>query len=305
MMINSRCGDVNAEYENDTLDTFFDSSWYYLRFLNPSNGFHPCEKNLQKRVDIYIGGREHATLHLLYARLFCKSLTFMGILDENVFEKGEPFTKFLDVGVVQSLSFFDGQKYVEPLKGIRMGIKGRFEKMGKSKLNGIDPLTLVAEYGSDALRFHILSKTKVGSDFEWNVNGISGALKYIDKIKMIAGKVGFDVGNTYKENYFDISMDDLSQKEMTLIKEHDRMIRSIERDLEKCSLHTITSHLFKFTNLLSTHLKSGDLTNRVEKRCATSLIILSYPIITETCSNLGIEVDSHYFPQPIFEANWT
>ncbi len=151
----------SAQRETDTMDTFVCSSWYYLRYLDPKNTKNIAnDKNLNywMPVDFYVGGIEHAVLHLLYARFISKALTKLKIIDCN--PKGEPFKKLFNIGMV----YLHGKK------------------MSKSKGNVILPDELIEKYGSDALRGYELFVGPPDQDSQWQTNGISGIYRFLEKV---------------------------------------------------------------------------------------------------------------------------
>lgn len=187
-----KCGQP-ATRETDTLDTFFESSWYFLRYCC-AHAVEPLDKQLVENwmpVDYYIGGIEHAVLHLLYARFFTMVLKDLGYVS---FE--EPFTTLLAQGMVCHVSFQDenGQwLYPDEVErksdGSYVTVKGgrpvtaiRAEKMSKSKKNIVDPAQMVETYGADALRIFIMSDTPYDKDFDWNTEALDGAWRYVNKI---------------------------------------------------------------------------------------------------------------------------
>lgn len=161
--IKTKCPKCNkeAERETDTLDTFFDSSWYFLRFIDPKNKKRPFNKKLVEKwmpVDIYIGGAEHATMHLIYARFFVKALRDLGFIDID-----EPFKKLVNQGIVT-------------LGG---------EAMSKSKGNIVEPSEIIPNYGVDALRFFILFRALPDKDLEWSTEGIESIKRFLDRFEEI------------------------------------------------------------------------------------------------------------------------
>ena len=159
--VNVKCPKCNgkAKRETDTMDTFFDSSWYFLRYCNNKNKNNPFDKNKVNYwmpVDQYIGGAEHACMHLIYARFFVKALRDMGFLNFS-----EPFIKLFNQGMLHGP---DGNK------------------MSKSLGNVIDPLDTIKEYSTDALRFFLVSVASPDSDFNWSDKGIQGCFKFINKV---------------------------------------------------------------------------------------------------------------------------
>jgi len=180
--------------ETDTFDTFFESSWYQFRYTDAKNetvGFDKDKVNYWAPVDQYIGGVEHAVLHLLYARFFTKALRDCGYLDFD-----EPFTGLFTQGMVTHMSFKDANgKWVYPAdmiedangqsidKNTKLSVTAqRSEKMSKSKRNTVDPAEIMESYGADAARLFVLSDSPPERDLEWTESGIEGAWKYINKL---------------------------------------------------------------------------------------------------------------------------
>ncbi|MEM3074400.1 MAG: leucine--tRNA ligase [Candidatus Pacearchaeota archaeon] len=145
--------------ETDTMDTFMDSSWYYLRYCDNKNKKEPFSKikiNYWMPVDVYIGGAEHATLHLIYARFFTKAIRDLGYINFD-----EPFLKLINQGMVHG---FDGSV------------------MAKSRGNIVDPIKIINEVGADSLRLYLISNSSPENDFTWNENGVKGSFKFIKQI---------------------------------------------------------------------------------------------------------------------------
>lgn len=167
----------NAERETDTFDTFFESSWYFLRFCSPKSE-KPFENAMP--VDLYIGGVEHAILHLLYSRFFVMALRKCGY---DVY-KNEPFKKLVTQGMVCHKTYKKDGKWLSPeeaenLDGVEVG---KSIKMSKSKKNIVSPVDIIEKYGADTARFFIISDSPVERDFEWSDAGIVASYKFLQRI---------------------------------------------------------------------------------------------------------------------------
>ncbi|MBF0155335.1 MAG: leucine--tRNA ligase [Magnetococcales bacterium] len=187
-----RCG-APAQRETDTMDTFMESSWYYLRYCAPDCHTAPLDRARVERwmpVDQYIGGIEHAVLHLLYARFFHKALRDIGWVSCD-----EPFTRLLTQGMVRKDTFrcpTHGWRYpaevVQNDSGpacLECGAPlevGRNEKMSKSKHNVVDPNDLIAGYGADTARLFMLFTAPPERDLEWNESGVDGAWRFLNRL---------------------------------------------------------------------------------------------------------------------------
>ena len=187
-----RCG-VDAERETDTFDTFFESSWYFARFASPASplGIDPALARRWLPVDQYVGGIEHAVLHLLYARFFMRALTRCGRIDLS-----EPFDGLLTQGMVchETYKNEDGQwlfpEQVEratngalvEIQSGRPALLGRSEKMSKSKKNVVDPAFIIDNFGADTARLFMLSDSPPERDLDWTEAGVDGAFRYVNRL---------------------------------------------------------------------------------------------------------------------------
>ncbi|MGE0178273.1 MAG: leucine--tRNA ligase [Sphingomonas sp.] len=187
------CGGA-AVRETDTLDTFVDSSWYFIRFASqPAD--EPFDKTVAERwlpVDQYIGGVEHAILHLLYARFWTRALQRIGMID-----LAEPFRGLFTQGMVTHRTYQDAEGGwllpEEAEAAIAAGTRvtpGRIEKMSKSKRNTVDPEPIVDQYGADAVRWFMLSDSPPERDLEWSEAGIEGAWRFIQRLWRLAASPG-------------------------------------------------------------------------------------------------------------------
>jgi leucyl-tRNA synthetase len=178
--------------ETDTFDTFFESSWYFARFTsngNKDNGFDKADADMWLPVDQYIGGIEHAVLHLLYSRFFTRALKQCGYLSAK-----EPFAGLMTQGMVCHQTFrtengnwvlpehvdHRGDELVHTQTGKKI-IAGRTEKMSKSKRNVVDPEAIIGTYGADTARLFMLSDSPPDRDLDWTDSGIDGAWRYVNR----------------------------------------------------------------------------------------------------------------------------
>ena len=198
--------------ETDTLDTFVCSSWYYLRFCSPSEknyGFNKEEVDYWMPVDQYIGGVEHAILHLLYSRFFMHAISYE---NEN-FKIKEPFNGLFTQGMVchetykdtnnnwvspDEIETIDGKKY---LKKDKTNITvGPSESMSKSKKNTIDPENIILNYGADAARLFILSDSPPEKDVQWSEEGIISSFKFIQKLWNLNIKINDEIKKNHPKD---------------------------------------------------------------------------------------------------------
>lgn len=190
-----RCGSRLARREVETMDTFVDSSWYYARFTDARNSramFSPEAAAQAMPVGVYVGGIEHAVLHLLYARFVCKFL-----FDEGLLPTDEPFTRLLAQGMVQAPTFsdpatggflpasavsYDAAAGTARVLANQAPARVTFEKMSKSKHNGVDPLPTIAKYGADTTRLFILFKAPPELPLVWDDAAIAGQARWVQRI---------------------------------------------------------------------------------------------------------------------------
>jgi leucyl-tRNA synthetase len=190
------CCGKPARRETDTMDTFMCSSWYFLRYSDPKNDQLPFGRGAVDAwlpVDQYVGGIEHAILHLLYSRFFTKVLR-----DRQLLSCGEPFSKLLTQGMVQGVTYKNPHtgKYIPPsavadADDPRDPVSGEpletfFEKMSKSKYNGVDPAQVIDRYGADTARMFILFKAPPEKDLEWDDADVEGQFRFLQRLWRLA-----------------------------------------------------------------------------------------------------------------------
>ena len=274
---------MKAVRETDTLDTFVDSSWYFLRFCSSTEKTKPFnidEINYWMPVDQYIGGVEHAILHLLYSRFFTLALK-----DEYEFKFTEPFENLFTQGMVCHPTFkTKAGKWVFPKDVIEKNnsylsknneevIKGDSQAMSKSKKNIIDPDDIIKIYGSDAVRWFILSDSPPDRDIQWSDNGIQGAFKYIQKIWRTYEKL-----KTYKK--------EKEENDNTLIRNSNILIKDITDCIEKFHINVAVAKLYIFLNNINEEIEKQSLNKEdIEDIYKKYLIIISVfvPYIANEC----------------------
>ena len=248
-----RCG-RKSKRESDTMDTFMCSSWYFLRYPCSELNDKPFTKDKINKwlpVDQYVGGVEHAILHLLYARFLTKALR-----DNNLFDINEPFKKLLTQGMVQSAAFKNTNtgRYI-PLNKIKdknnpidpddnSKLEILFEKMSKSKYNGIDPETVIKKYGADTARMFILFKAPPEKDLEWGDSDVEGQFRFLSRVWKLYSEY-FNELNSGKKN---IKQETI---EKNIIRSMNIAIKEISNDIEKNQFNTAISELMKFYNAIS------------------------------------------------------
>ena len=241
--------------ETDTLDTFFESSWYFSKFCSTEKdqGLDIKKINYWMPVDQYIGGIEHAVLHLLYSRFFSRALNECGYKVPK-----EPFRGLLTQGMVCHETYKIGKKYLFPNEIVKNGSAahsksdkkpveiGRVEKMSKSKKNVIDPEDIINKYGADTARLFVLSDTPPERDLEWTSEGIEGTWKYINKLwKLI---------NTHLKDISSITdkkPKKLNQTSTEILKQIHKTISSVSNDYEKFRFNRAIARIRELTNIFS------------------------------------------------------
>lgn len=265
--INTSCPNCGTDSirETDTMDTFVDSSWYFLRFLDSNNINLPFDKEIINNwlpINQYIGGVEHAILHLLYSRFFVKALRDIEMLDVS-----EPFHNLFSQGMIN----FGGTK------------------MSKSKGNVVDPELYFATHGADALRLYILFMAPPSDGVEWNDGGIEGTKRFLNKV--------WD--NFEKISLLEIS--NQSELDLEIIRKINQSIYSITKHLDKFEFNTAVSDLMKINIELTNYLGSTTTISQETKEYITfNICSLLYPF----APHISSEIYELHSNKNIAESSW-
>jgi len=253
-----KCGKP-AKRETDTMDTFIDSSWYFFRYtdaLNESEAFNLDRVNDWMGVDQYVGGIEHAILHLLYSRFFTKVVRDRGLVDCD-----EPFNRLLTQGMVQGLTYKTKQtgKYLTEdqiifknkeirCKETNEPVDCFYEKMSKSKYNGVDPKLVLDKYGADTARMFILFKAPPEKDLEWDDKDVEGQFRFLNRVWTLINEFVTNENSAQNKSF---NTDKLSKNEKDLRRAIHTAIKEISEDLNgDYQFNTAVSELMKLSNSL-------------------------------------------------------
>lgn len=237
-----------ARRETDTFDTFFESSWYFARFASPDSPVGIDKKAADRwlPVDCYIGGIEHAVLHLLYSRFFTRVLKDCGYLSVS-----EPFKRLVTQGMICHETYKDAKtgEWLSPDEAAtRSGvITGRSEKMSKSKMNTVDPRHIIESYGADTARLFMLSDSPPDRDLEWTDAGIDGAWRYINRLwKLLRDNHGTVAGA-------DLSCVPMIEDDalLTLRKKTHQTIDAVSKDIEAFHFNKAVARLRELSNAMA------------------------------------------------------
>ncbi|MCP4022805.1 MAG: class I tRNA ligase family protein, partial [Desulfobacteraceae bacterium] len=284
--------------ETDTMDTFVESSWYYLRYCSPRYNegiFDPEEIKYWAPVDQYIGGVEHAVLHLLYSRYFMRVLNTLGLIDFK-----EPFTRLLTQGMVCKETLTcpkHGFLFPEQAKRDEAGTVtciecnsivdvGRVIKMSKSKKNVLDPNKLLAKYGADVTRLFCLFAAPPERDLEWSEDGVEGSHRFVNRVWRLAQSCTriTDGIDTFKGPASELAKDAKS-----LYIKANQTIKKVSEDIDK-SFHfnTAIAAIMELVNALySIDLEKADNEMKsVVGFCLETILLLLAPIIPHFCEEL-------------------
>ena len=266
--------------ETDTLDTFVDSAWYYLRFCSPENrdyGFSYEDINYWMPVDQYIGGVEHAILHLLYSRFFMQALSYKN----DKFNIKEPFKGLFTQGMVchetykdekgnwvspEEIISINGENFLKEDKTKKIKV-GPSESMSKSKRNTIDPERIISSYGADSVRLFILSDSPPEKDVQWSEEGISASYKFLQKLWNLNTKIIEEINKDHPQNSHN-----------ALIKFTNKFVKKMETNLNNFNYNIIIASLHEMQNFLSKEIGKG-YSQKILKQNYEKILITMIPII--------------------------
>ena len=271
-----KCGG-HAHRETDTMDTFICSSWYYMRYTDPHNATKPFDRdkvNYWSPVDQYIGGIEHAILHLLYSRFFTKVLRDAGLLDYD-----EPFANLLTQGMV-----------------IKDGAK-----MSKSLGNVVSPEEIISKYGADTARLFILFAAPVERDLDWSDEGVQGSFRFLNRVWRILNLFG----EAIKSGADDYSAQALTAEEISLRRTLHKTIKKVTEDVrDRFAFNTAISSLMELVNAMHA-FQDKKINPSLARELARDLLLMLAPFVPHIASELWskfFEGDVHKQAFPTFDA---
>jgi len=278
--INTTCPKCNspAKRETDTMDTFICSSWYYLRYIDPKNSEKVFDSELVNKwmnVDQYVGGIEHAILHLLYSRFFVKFLRDRGLVNFD-----EPFENLLTQGMVLK----DGTK------------------MSKSKGNTVDPDEIFANYGADTARLFILSDSPPARDLDWSDAGVEGCYKFLNRVwrlvKTCEPNLIF--------NYGEVNPDELSKENKALLRETHKTIKGITQDINnEFQFNTAISKSREFVNSIYDYVNAKNNYTDEDKAILSKAVFTLVKLMSPLVPHLSDEIWSEFGAQEsIHQSVW-
>ena len=284
----------DAQRETDTLDTFVDSSWYFARFTDPNNANAPFDKKAASYwlpVDQYVGGVEHAVLHLLYARFFTRAMRDCGFLEGPA--NGEPFKSLFTQGMVVHETYKSASgawllpEDTEIRDGVRVELKtgakvevGDIEKMSKSKKNVVDLDAFVTDYGADVARWFVLSDSPPERDVEWTASGVKGAWNFVQRVWTLAS-----AGNMPSPTDAPPKSIQLGEP-LALRQLAHRAIQSVTDDIENFRFNVAVARCYELVNGIAKLKGDGEAERWVRAealRILAQLISPFMPHLAEEC----------------------
>lgn len=286
------CCGGQARRDTDTMDTFVDSSWYFLRYCDPKNTDLPFAREIADGwtpVNQYIGGIEHAVMHLLYARFFHKMLRDFGYLSSN-----EPFKRLLTQGMVLGPSYYSAREnrflFAEEAEikggqafskktGEELSVK--IEKMSKSKNNGVDPEEMIVKYGADTTRLFIMFAAPPEKELEWSENGLAGAYRFLTRIWRLV-----------LENQANISSEDIdygamNKEDKALVIKLNQTIKKVTESIEAdYHFNTSIAATMELLNEVQAYTSDSAQATRVLGEALRKIVVMLSPFVPHFCDEL-------------------
>jgi leucyl-tRNA synthetase len=286
--------------ETDTFDTFFESSWYYARYADPHNetkAFDADKAAYWLPVDQYIGGVEHAVLHLLYSRFFNRVMAECGYYPAGRKDLSEPFAGLYTQGMITHMSFKDESGKWVDAKSVQKDDKGqwtlidtgaivtpqRIEKMSKSKRNTVDPQDILDAYGADAARLFVLSDSPPDRDLEWTEAGLDGGWRFVNRLYRVFAENIDTLKTTDKVGA------ELNAPSKQLRQKAHQTLHLCAKDIEAFHMNKAVARLREFFNAFEIAVVNNDIDRGVLREAAEFLLIGFNPMIphvTEECWNM-------------------
>ncbi len=302
-----------AKRDTDTMDTFVDSSWYYLRFISPHDADRPFDSEAVNQwlpVDQYVGGVEHAILHLMYSRFFTKALRDMGHVKFD-----EPFLRLFTQGMIEYTSYRCSEhNWIAPpevQEGNRCPHCGRelqtdLQKMSKSHLNVVSPQEVIDQYGADTERLYTLFMGPPDRDIEWSDEGVRGSFRFLNRLWVLVCSHTRKLADVNAGN---LDLDIFTEREKKVWQKLHQTIKAVTEDIEQFHFNTAVAAIMELTNELSDYTTSHSrkLNKPMVKRALEDLILIVSPFTPFIAEELwrvmghdGAVLDQ---PWPAFDPN--
>ena len=282
--------------ETDTLDTFVDSSWYFLRFCSPKNkkyGYGIEDLKYWMPVDQYIGGVEHAILHLLYSRFFMRALAF----NNKKFKYVEPFESLFTQGMVCHETYKnENNQWLYPdeveknsegnfitKKGNKKVLLGPSEAMSKSKKNIVDPEEMIDIYGADSIRWFMLSDSPPERDVQWSLDGVSASFKFIQKLWRLNNEILNKKDSTLKTD------------DIILQKAVNKTVYNVTKNLENFQYNVVIANIHEIYNILNQHVISEKTSNHALKKEWEKIVMLLMPLTPHLANECNEKMNKKFY----------
>lgn len=316
--------DGPARRDTDTMDTFVDSSWYYFRYVDPQNEILPFDTDTAAYwtpVDQYIGGDDHAVMHLIYARFWTKGMRDLGLVKFS-----EPFKRLLTQGMVVGETFFDDEsgkkvyhmpekvvvtrdakgKITSAVSADGKSLKYGIERMSKSKGNGVDPNDMVEAYGADAARLFVMFAAPIENELVWNEAGIEGAVRFLQRVWRLVYKWRESVGSTQSA----VGSQEATAASRLLRQKTHQTLKRVHDNFESLQFNTPVAALMELSNAIGDFpvepSDAGEADIFAVREALTSLVIMLTPFSPHTAEELfsvlvnndnGILANNARFPE--------